>query len=193
MKLMNLLRMVIFLTTITLLSSVSYADDNNLFDEHFLYLGPQIGVFNAIDSDQASSMGGLSARVKFGELFGAEASINYRQEKYLNNSLTVKNWPIMFTGLIYPIPYVYGAIGAGWYNVSYSYNNELIGLNLTTDTQNEFGWHFGGGVEIPLGSRIKVVGDLRYVFLNYDIQGFPENDNINADYYVFMVGVLFGL
>lgn len=193
MKLINLLRVVIFLTTFALLSSVSYGEDDYSYDEHFLYLGPQIGFFNTVDADNASWMGGLAARAKFGEYFGVEASINYRQEKFLNNSVTVKNWPILVSALIYPIPYVYGAMGVGWYNVTYSYNNELLGLNLTSDTRHEFGWHFGGGVEVPLGSRVKLIGDLRYVFLDYEFEEFPGSDNIQADYYVFMIGVLFSL
>lgn len=184
--------LVIFLITLTTISSIMYGQESKS-DEHIFYIGPQFGVFNAIDADEANFMGGAAARLKFGGVFGIEASINYRQEKYLNNSVTVKNWPVMLTGLIYPLPFVYGGIGAGWYNTSYTYNNSLLGLNLTSDTQQKFGWHFGGGVEIPIGNIGCIVGDLRYVFLDYDFSEFPGSNDVNADYYVFMVGILFGL
>jgi opacity protein-like surface antigen len=193
MKLINRLRlMVIILITFTTLSSILYGQ-NSGSEEHNFYIGPQLGVFNAIDADEASFMGGVAARLKFGEILGIEASINYRQEKYLGNSVTVKNWPVMVTGLVYPLSFVYGGIGAGWYNSNYTYNNSLLETNYTSDTQQKFGWHFGGGVEIPVGKIGKIVGDLRYVFLDYDFNEFPGSNNVNADYYVFMVGILFGL
>jgi hypothetical protein len=191
MNLIKALRFVIIsLITIATLSMASYGQES---DDNMFYIGPQIGVFKAIDADNTNFVGGAAARLKFGEIFGFEASINYRQEKYYNNSVTVKNWPVMITGLIYPIPLVYGGIGVGWYNSSFTYNNELLGLNYSSDNQQKFGWHFGGGIDVPIGNFGKIVGDLRYVFLNYDFEEFPGSENSNADYIVFMIGFLFKL
>lgn len=193
MNLLNKIRFVIcLLITFTSISSISFGQ-NSGSDQKIFFLGPQIGVFNAIDADEAYVMGGAAARLKFADIFGLEASINFRQEKYLNNSVTVKNWPVMVTGMVYPLPYVYGAIGAGWYNTSYTYNNNLLGLNLSSESQQEFGWHFGGGIEIPVGNVGKIVGDLRYVFLDYDFSEFPGSNNVNADYYALTLGFLFAL
>ena len=155
-------------------------------------LGPQVGYYKARDADKGSFMGGVAWRFKLMPVLGVEASINYRQEKYANDALTVRSWPIMVTGLIYPLPIVYGAIGAGWYSVTYDYDQSKLPL-LKDDTTQEFGWHFGGGVELPVGSNFKLTGDIRYVFLNYDFKEIPGSGNLKSNFTVITVGLLFGL
>ncbi len=155
-------------------------------------LGPQVGYYKAKDADQGAFMGGVAWRFKFTPSLGLEASINYRQEKYANDALTVHSWPVMVTGLIYPLPIVYGAIGAGWYSVTYDFNQSKLPL-LKDETTQEFGWHFGGGVEFPIGSNFKLTGDIRYVFLNYDFKEIPGSADLKSNFYVITVGFLFGL
>jgi hypothetical protein len=61
-------------------------------------LGPQIGYYKSQDADEGNFMGGVTLRLKLAKSFGVEASINYPQENYANNVLTVRSWPIMVTG-----------------------------------------------------------------------------------------------
>ncbi|MBN2709727.1 MAG: porin family protein [Calditrichaceae bacterium] len=154
-------------------------------------IGPQVGYYKAQDAD-GSFMGGLAWRFKSAEIFGLEASINYRQEKYFNDVLTVRSWPVMVTGLIYPVPIVYGAIGVGWYNTTFDYDQTRF-PSLKDETKQKFGWHFGGGVELPVGSKINLTGDIRYVFLNYAFQEFPGSGDKNSNFFVIAVGFLFVL
>ncbi|MCI0690989.1 hypothetical protein L0337_03165 [candidate division KSB1 bacterium] len=65
-------------------------------------------------------------------------SINYRQEKFNNGALTVRSWPVMVTGLLYPLPIVYGAVGAGWYNTKFDFEpaGGVIGIQ---ETKQDFG------------------------------------------------------
>jgi hypothetical protein len=99
--------------------------------------------------------------------------------------------------LIYPLPIVYGAIGAGWYNTSISYDIPAGALGgpmaLASETKQGFGWHFGGGVELPVGEVAKLVGDIRYVFLDYDFSGFPGSDGVKSNFAVITAGFLFNL
>lgn len=155
-------------------------------------LGPQVGFYKASDADNWSAMGGVACRVKFTPVIGVEASANYRQETYLNKDVTVRSWPVMVTGLIYPLPFVYGAIGAGWYNTTYDFNQDKWPF-LTDETSQLFGWHFGGGVELPLGPTVKLTGDIRYVFLNYDFEGLPGSGDPESDFAVITIGFLFDL
>ena len=155
-------------------------------------LGPQAGYYKAQDADQGSWMGGMTCRLKLTPVLGAEASINYRQETYAEKLLTVRSWPVMVTGLIYPLPIVYGAIGTGWYNVTYDFDQSRLPL-FTDETTQKFGWHFGGGVELPAGSNIKITGDIRYVFLNYDFKELPGSSGLKSNFAVITVGLLFGL
>ncbi len=160
-----------------------------------LGLGPQLGFHKAKDSDDLRLMLGAALRLKFDQALGVEGSVNYREEKYRSGGVTVRSWPVMVTGLLYPIPVVYGAMGAGWYNTSIDYDVNILGspVNISSERKQRFGWHFGGGVELPVGSSAKLVGDIRYVFLDYDFKTFPGSGNVKSDFYVITVGLLFGL
>ena len=153
-------------------------------------IGPQLGFYRAQDADHGRGMGGIAMRFRFSDLFGIEGSVNYREEMYANGAVDVKSWPFMATALLYPIPVVYGGIGAGWYNSSIDYNFTPV---TVTETKQEFGWHFGGGVELPLGSVTKFVGDIRYVFLNYKFKSFPGLNGMNSDFYAVSAGLLFSI
>ncbi len=161
-------------------------------------LGPQIGIYNRTeDSDGVNVIGGVALRVKFSEVLGVEGSISYRKEEYADDFVSATGWPVMVTGLIYPIPIVYGAIGVGWYNTTFEYTPPpgfLGGPTMfTTETKQQFGWHFGGGLELPLGSIVSLVGDVRYVFLDYDFENVPGSSELKNDFYVLTAGLLFGL
>jgi opacity protein-like surface antigen len=155
-------------------------------------LGPQVGYYKAQDADEGKFMGGVACRLKLTPVLGAEASINYRQETYADDALAVRSWPVMVTGLIYPLPMVDGAIGAGWYNTTFDYDQDKLPL-LKDETTQAFGWHFGGGVELPVGSNFKLTADIRYVFLNYDFKEIPGSEDLNSNFTVVTVGFLFGL
>lgn len=155
-------------------------------------LGPQVGYYKVRDADQGNVMGGLALRVKLLPAIGVEGSINYRQEKYADGEVTVRSWPVMVTGLIYPLPFVYGAVGAGWYNTTIEYDQNKLPL-IKDETTQKIGWHFGGGVELPVGPKLKLTADIRYVFLNYDFKKVPGRDDLNSNFYVVTVGLLFGL
>jgi hypothetical protein len=158
--------------------------------------GPQVGIYKSQDADGSSIMGGGTLRLKFSDVLGAEVSVNYREEKYANGFVTAKSWPVMVTGLLYPVPIVYGAIGAGWYNTSISYNFPpgFLGgpATITSETKQAFGWHFGGGLDLPAGSVVRIVGDIRYVFLDYDFKNVPGS-GVNSNFYVITAGLLFNL
>jgi opacity protein-like surface antigen len=156
-----------------------------------LSLGPQVGYYKAQDADQGSYLGGAALRLKLGAV-GVEASITSRQEYYANGALSVHSWPVMLTGLFYPLPIVYGAMGFGWYNVTVHYNQSIL-PSYTDETIQKVGWHFGAGVELPLGSNIELIGDIRYVFLNYNFKAFPGSTDLKSNFSVITFGLLFGL
>jgi len=155
-------------------------------------IGPQVGYYRTRDADQGNLMGGVAVRLKLIPVLGVEASINYRQEKYADDALTVRSWPVMITGLIYPLPFVYGAMGAGWYSTTIDYDQNKLPL-FEDETTREVGWHFGGGVELPVGPRFKLTADIRYVFLDYDFKEIPGSGDLNSNFYVITAGFLFGL
>lgn len=127
-------------------------------------LGPQLGYHKSEDAD-GNFLIGAALRLKLMPIVGVEGSINYRQEEF-SDQLTVRSWPVMVSGMIYPLPIVYGVLGAGWYNTTFDFE-DIPGVD-EDHTEQEFGWHFGAGVELPVG-RSKLTGDIRYVFLDYDL------------------------
>lgn len=162
------------------------------------YIGPQLGWQKASNADNGEFMPGAVMRIKFSPSFAFEGSINYRAEDYDNGNVTVKTWPVMLSGLIYPINTVYGLAGVGWYNTSVNYSDELHGMGLSDKTSQKFGWHFGVGAEFPLSENSNPAStilktDFRYVFLNYNFEKVPGSPDIRSDYFVLTVGLLFGL
>lgn len=158
------------------------------------YLGPELGIYNVPNADNTRLMGGLALRMKLNSALAIEGSVGYRQEDYAGGRVTVKSWPVMVSGLLYPLPMLYGIVGAGWYNSAVDYHLGRFGLaDIDGQTEQKFGWHFGAGAELPVGRHAKVFGDVRYVFLNYDFKQFPGSPGTNSNFYVINLGLLFGL
>ena len=166
-----------------------------------LGIGPQVGYQKAQDAENGKALFGVGARLKLTRTLGVEGSINYRSENYLNESIIARSWPVQATGLIYPLPFLYGALGFGWYNTTFDYNDELNALGVNDNTVQDVGWHLGAGVELPFGQSTKLTGDIRYVFLNYefnqleDVAGSvdPRDEDLNSDFIMLTVGIYFGL
>ena len=66
-------------------------------------LGPQIGFQRGQDADNGNVMVGAAMRMKLSPGLGLEGSVNYREQSYSNSAVTVREWPVMVTGLIAPI------------------------------------------------------------------------------------------
>lgn len=154
--------------------------------------GPQVGYYKSQDADEGEFLYGGALRLKPAPFFGIEGSVNYRQESYHDDAVKVKSWPVMATALLYPVPFVYGLGGAGWYNTTIEYDGSIFGGSDKEETTNEFGWHFGGGVELPLGETARIAGDVRYVFIDYEFEDLPGSETAESNFYVITVSLLFG-
>ncbi|MBN1826056.1 MAG: outer membrane beta-barrel protein [Candidatus Eisenbacteria bacterium] len=157
-----------------------------------LGIGPQVGYYKASDADEGEFLFGGALRLKPIPFLGVEGSINYRQESYYDDALKVKSWPVMVTGLVYPIPFVYGLAGAGWYNTTFEYDSQVFPGLGDEETTSEMGWHVGAGVELPLGTGARLAGDVRYVFLDYELEGTSELQSADSNFYVITVTLFFG-
>ncbi|MGE5499819.1 MAG: outer membrane protein [Syntrophothermus sp.] len=157
-------------------------------------IGPQLGWQKSSSADKGSLMYGAALRLRVSEAIGLEGSINYRSEDYANGALNVKTWPIMVSGLIYPVNYFYGLIGIGWYNTTFKYGSQTIVQALQDNTQQNFGWHLGGGVEIPATKTLNITADIRYVFLNYDFGQLSQaagSGDLISNFFVITLGASF--
>lgn len=158
--------------------------------EAYSQLGLHLGMQKARDADEASSMVGSSIRSRL-ENYGIEASIDYRREKFFDGEATVTTWPVMLTLLYFPIPFIHGDIGAGWFNTSIDYSTTLENQGAKDNASQKFGWHFGGGVEFPI-QKVTLTAIVRYVFIDYDWNYVPGTSGRRGDFYMMTFGMLFG-
>ena len=184
---MKKLAVLLFLTVV--LTIPFEASALNLFG-----FGPRAGYYKVKDADEGDIMGGVAARLKLLGILGVEASIDYRSEEYVDGGVSVDSWPVMVTGIVYPFPLVYGLAGFGWYNNKYEYDAEKLGVQLAgafEESVQETGWHFGAGLELPLGFAT-LAADIRYVFLDYDFEKLPGSKEVDSNFYMITAGLLFG-
>ena len=183
---------MLMISFIILFTVFGYAQDAKT------YIGPQLGWQKASDADNGKLMPGGAIRIRLTPSLSVEGSINYRQEEYANSNIKVTTWPVMITGMIYPVNTVYGAIGVGWYNSAIDYSSQYHAQGLNDSREQKFGWHFGAGTEIPLTESKNPPGailtaDFRYVFLNYNFTEVPGSKDITSNYFVVTLGLLFGI
>ena len=152
-------------------------------------IGPQAGWHKAADADDGNFMFGGALKMKLTNALGFEGSINYREEDYRNGAITVSQWPVLLSGLFYVTPVVYGLAGVGWYNTKVEFDNELV--QHARKTSQEFGWHFGAGVDIPLSQAVFLTTDFRYTFIDYEFQEVPGTSEINSDFFIVKAGLMF--
>lgn len=171
----------LFAILIVLFSAINFAQG--------LSIGPELGYYKADDAEDGEFMFGAQARLRFSETFAVEGAIDYRKEEYYDGAVEVASYPVQATALIYPLPIAYGAIGLGWYNTSVTYNT-LLGEE--EETSQEFGYHFGGGVEFPLNRNLSISGDIRYVFLDYEFEEIPFED-VDSNFFVIKAALLIKL
>jgi len=149
--------------------------------------GPRVGWERTKDADASEFLFGVALRVKPIPFLGVEGAVDYRQEDRSADALTMRSWPVTVTGLVYPLPMLYAAGGGGWHNMTFDYDDPRV---EDVDEQ-KFGWHVGGGLEIPLGDAGALAADVRYVFLDLDLDQVPGEIN-NSDFYVISVALLLG-
>ena len=165
------------------------------YSQSSVYVGPHLGIQKSEGAEDPSYLIGATLRAKLLPILGIEADIGYRQEKYGSGAVTVRTWPVTVTGLLYPLPVIYGGLGGGWYSTTFDYADSYNDIGIEDETTRNFGWHLAAGVEFPASPRVRLFGDVRFVFLDYDFKDLPEAvlDGADSDFYSINVGVLFGL
>ena len=160
-----------------------------------VYVGPHLGIQKSKSAEGANYLVGATLRLKLLPVLGAEADIGYRQEKYGSDVLTVRDYPVTVTGLLYPLPMIYGGIGGGWYNTTFDYSDTYNKAGYGDETTTNFGWHLAAGVELPASPKVRFFGDVRYVFLDYEFKDLPGAvlEGAQSDFYSINFGVLLRL
>lgn len=160
-----------------------------------LYMGPHLGLQTQHDASESDPMVGATARLKFVPFLGADAMISYRQDDMAASAGTMRTWPIMVSGLIYPLPFIYGGAGVGWHHTTFDLSDDLNNLGFDDETQTEVGWHLAVGAEVPATSWLKLMADVRWVYLGEKSPDLPDviSGDVPDDYRMISLGMLFGM
>ena len=125
---------------------------------------PSYGLTRATDGDQTKSNVGLALRTGLaGPVLQSEIGVSYRSEEYYDGALKVKMIPITASLLVRPIPTIHADAGVGWYHTNYDYAASTP--PVSDETQQHFGVHLGGGLEMPIAPRAALDLTGRYVFM----------------------------
>lgn len=151
-------------------------------------LGPRVGLYKTQEAEHLEPLVGAAFRFRFSETFGVETSLSYRQQSFSGGEFTARGWPIEVNGLLYPFRSVYGILGLGWYATTFDFDQPA----LDDETSRDLGLHIGGGAYLPLSETLRLAGDIRYVFLNHDLNNGSRVD-VDSDYYMFSVTLLMEL
>jgi len=161
-----------------------------------LKVGGQAGVSHTGgDIDASSFIGGGCLRLEVLSLITGELAVNYKKDEFEapdGSTQDISTVPIQISALITFLPIVYGTIGVGYYNVSA--NDDLKDQVQGLDDLSQAALHLGVGAEIPIGNRLSVMGDLRYVFLDYNLDNVDEDVfDSSASFTTFTGGLLLRL
>jgi len=157
--------------------------------------GPILGIQKAQDAEKSNYLVGSTMRLRLMSALGVEGNISYRKEEFAGNTVKVRSWPVTVSGLLYPLPVLYGGLGVGWYNTTFDFDKATNDAGYADRTEQKFGWHLAAGLELPASKNISLFGDVRYVFIDYKLQNLPSAilNDINADFYSINAGLLFRL
>lgn len=126
-----------------------------------LSLGPRFAVIDPKD-DRSRQFGGAQARLHLGPVFGIEASVDARRDRFEGDT---KVWtvPVQLSALIYLIPdgpiSPFLLAGPGWYYT------KVEGPGDFKDTQHRFGLHAGGGLQWFVSRHVSIDGTYRYLWV----------------------------
>ena len=152
-----------------------------------LSIGPVAGYLKARDADRGTWFGGVNLRMRFARIFAIEGSITAHTDSFQDGDIDVIQYPVQVSALLFPIPdspiEPYGVFGAGWYYTRYEFEGALSGLDDETD--RDFAFHAGAGLQVELTPRFALFADFRWVFLDE-----PGVDNGNLDEEEFDFGMV---
>jgi hypothetical protein len=163
-------------------------------------LGGHAGYFEVTDDGEKKFYGGAHARLRLPLFFSFEGALDYRPSasRTLNEPLPgtdvdVTTYPMTVSVMAYPVPLVYALAGVGWYNTTIEFIDTELITGPLSETNDNFGSHFGAGLEVPIGENKSLNADIRYVFLNYDVTKLDLGglDELDADYYSIQFGLTF--
>lgn len=159
--------------------------------ENTFGIGPRAGFYKSKDADEGAWYGGVQARFRLGEVIGLEVAADYRSEETFevdsptfSGEINQRSYPVTASLLVFlPIlphfsPYLVG--GGGIYYTKIDYSDSLEDLGFDDRIERPWGWHVGGGLEIPFTETVAINADVRYIFMDSEF-GREGTTNLDED------------
>jgi opacity protein-like surface antigen len=149
---------------------------------------PSLGITKSTDTNaaDAKAFGGLALRAPLLPFLKAEGAIGYRQDSFAAGDVKVRQWPVSASLWASPLPMIYAGGGIGWYRTTLDYSSALPIKDVTT---NKVGVHVGGGAGIPIGPRLGLDLNGRYIFMQKDKNNVQVPTTFNPDYWNLALGL----
>jgi len=169
------------LAVATLAKTPVHAVDPAELDDSVVSIGGRATYSDPKDADEGTWFGGAQMRFYLSPMIGLEGSIDYRNSDF--GPTEVHTYPVQASLLVYLIqdswvkPFLLG--GAGWYFTTIEGPDGLGGEFEETD--NRFGPHAGGGLQIYLSKSLSIDGTYRYIWLE-EFKSKEQNAVIEKDY-----------
>jgi hypothetical protein len=153
---------------------------------------PSLGVTKSTDTNagDAQGFGGLAIRASVLPFLKLEGGIGYRQDSFGDGDVTVRQWPLTVSAWASPLPMVYAGGGLGWYRTTLDYRSSLPFEDSTTD---KVGVHLGGGVLVPVASKLALDFNGRYIFMQKDNENVQVPTTFNPNFWSLTVGLAISL
>jgi len=147
---------------------------------------PSVGVTRATDgSGDPKTFLGVALRGSLVPMVKDEIAVGYRSEEYFNGDLKVRMVPVTASVWLAPVPFIYAGGGLGLYATSLQYRDALM---IPTTTDQSFGVHLGGGINLPLAPMVAVDVNSRYVFMREQASQISQS-RFNPDFWSTSVGL----
>ncbi len=142
-------------------------------------IGFRTGFLMATDAEEAVPFVGLRARFPIADQAAVEISADFWADEFANGDAEVFHYPLMVSGMFYfqleiptTVPYILA--GVGLHGLSFEYSGALSGQS--DDTDSEFAFHAGAGLEMSVGSSLKIHMDVRWILLDPDPEALALRD-----------------
>ncbi len=162
-------------------------------------IGVHLGYAKARDAKDGNGLAGGQLEFRLASWLGIQGAVDYRlvntyriDALAASGDLKVRSVPTTVSAKVYvPLMVVspFAEAGAGWYHMIYDYSSSLESAGLADRSETTFGWHVGGGVEIPVAPRVSFYGEGRAVFvdpdqaLNDQLKNQVKNFNYDSSYF----------
>lgn len=160
----------------------------------FIGIGPNFGFYKPESCDKWNDRIGVNARFRHHRA-AVDFDMYYHNEKYLQEIVWVRCWPLTLSALVYPIEHLYAGAGIDLYQIYLDYDQSADSsmVNLENESKNEWGSHLCLGIEFPVAKTGVFALEARYIWIDYHFAPFKGSEALNTNTFSIKAALYFKL